>query len=396
MGKLSRYMIGCCILIIFGSFLTGCKSDEKTEKKELIIMTEDYARSNVETAVNFYKEKHPDVTITIETPPTTTGQERSAYFQQWTTKMIAGKGPDVFLLPAPSEYDINKELLIEDVNKTIQSGVFASLDSYMKNDEFWERRTYKKELLEAGQYQGRQYILPLACDFQVLCGTEKEIFVKEKNLREVCEKSNPHTMASASRWFQPAVNYSDAKIYFDKEQWKMFAKEYLGRFLTSEFKEGEHYSYDINKVDMAMYKGKEIYGVLPDLNGKKMAAIAWYGGIGMSSKYKEDAYELLMLFLNEAPEKEKGREFGSTKSRFFDENIPVLEDDMYFPENPQILSCYHEIEGAFFISNVEKFIYDEVDKMIFAQHDWTMKEVEEKCAILSNSIQEKYLMVIEE
>lgn len=397
MRKLSKNIIVCCIFIIFGSLLTGCKSNVKTEKKELIIMTEEFARKNVEIAVAFYEEKHPDVTIKIETPPAAPAEDRSAYLQQWTTKIIAGKGPDIYLLSAPSEYkSTNEEVLIEDVTKAIQNGAFAPLDSYMKKDEFWEKRTYKKEILEAGQYQGKQYILPISCNFEVLCGTEQGNFVSEKNLYEVCKKSNPYTLASASRWIQPAVDYSDRKIYFDKEQWKVFATEYLDRFLNDSFKEEESYLYDINQVDMAMYDGKEIYGVLPDLNGRKLAAIDWYVGIGMSSEYKEEAYELLMLFFNETCEEEKGTEFGSTKDSLFVGGIPVLEEDMYFPENPQILSCYHELEGAFFPTGVEQFIYDEVGNIISAQDEWTTAEIEEVCTKLSKSIEEKYFMMIEE
>ena len=46
--------------------------------------------------------------------------------------------------------------------KTMQSGVLASLDKYMKEDSYWEDSTYKKELLEAGQYEKRQYIIPVS------------------------------------------------------------------------------------------------------------------------------------------------------------------------------------------------------------------------------------------
>ena len=42
---------------------------------------------------------------------------------------------------------------------------------------------------------------------------------------------------------------------------------------------------------------------IPDMNGTEVASVGSYGAVGMSSDYKEESYELIMLLLNERTRK---------------------------------------------------------------------------------------------
>ena len=77
---------------------------------------------------------------------------------------------DVYILDTVIENEsVSNTALFTNPYKTMQSGALAPLDEYMKEDSYWENSTYKKELLEAGQYEKRQYIIPFSCDYFVFC-----------------------------------------------------------------------------------------------------------------------------------------------------------------------------------------------------------------------------------
>ena len=60
--------------------------------------------------------------------------------------------------------------------------------------------------------------------------------------------------------------------------------------------------------------------VVPDLEGRKMASIQTYGAVGMSSDLKQEAYDFLMLFLNDRSQKD---------SREHSEGSMILPQDVY-------------------------------------------------------------------
>ena len=56
-----------------------------------------------------------------------------------------------------------------------------------------------------------------------------------------------------------------------------------------------------------------------------MAMVLAYGAVGMSSKSKEQAYEYLMLLLNDKAEQEKGAEFTPLQGMLHTSGVPVQE-----------------------------------------------------------------------
>lgn len=127
--------------------------------------------------------------------------------------------------------------------------------------------------------------------------------------------------------------------------------------------------------------------VVPDLEGRKMAAIQTYGAVGMSSDLKQEAYDLLMLFLNDRSQKYT-REHSEDSMilpqiyGYFDYAfVPVQESAfdawMHYPPDEELekmLQSFRELEGAYFLTRAERELYEgvyEIDSQsTYPDYNW--------------------------
>ena len=111
----------------------------------------------------------------------------------------------------------------------------------------------------------------------------------------------------------------------------------------------------MNEVDLSSEETH--FQVMPDLDGRKMAAVSAYGAVGMLSNKKEIGYNFLMGFLYNKTEDGKWTEEAKLQG------IPVQEDCLNFMRFPDeqmeaVRKGFREMEGAYFITNVEKNMLD--------------------------------------
>lgn len=159
-------MITFCI-IVYGALFSGCTEatereiidDATNTESVLVICSEQDYKPDIDIIITDFETqtgqkidvKYIPPTYSLEGTPESALEKRNSVIQQIKTEMMAGEGPDLFLMPSygsPSE-------LFPDALKTISSGVFADLSRY--NEEF----NISQQILHAGQYQERQYIIPL-------------------------------------------------------------------------------------------------------------------------------------------------------------------------------------------------------------------------------------------
>lgn len=164
MKRESVLMFFC--VIVCGVFFSGCTEavtketiDETNTESVLVICSEQDYKSDIDIIIAAFEAQtgqKVDVeyippTYSFEGTPESALEKRNTVVQQIKTEMMAGEGPDLFLLPSygsPAE-------LFPDALKTMSSGVFADLSKY--NEDF----NISQPILRAGQYQTQQYIIPL-------------------------------------------------------------------------------------------------------------------------------------------------------------------------------------------------------------------------------------------
>lgn len=381
-----RVLVICVYLALV---MTGCMGEKHTDKKAtLTVLTEQAFESTVQMRASAMEDENENLDIQVEVLPLDM-TIRENEIQKLQIEIMAGKGPDLYVLTAPMEMSTVEPDLFDNPYQIIQSGAFAPLDSYMDEDSYWKEGSYKKEFLEVGKHDGKQYLLPFTCSYYVLEGIQDIDILEGKSLGEWLEYAKQSENLPlrqcileglsqfGGRWFQPAVDYETGQVRFDKEKWKQFGETY---FVTlKKFREPEQYTekptYRISHMNEVDLSSEEThFQVMPDLDGRKMAAVSAYGAVGMSSNKKEIGYDFLMGFLYNKTEDGKWTEEAKLQG------IPVQENCLNFMRFPDeqieaVRKGFRELEGAYFITNVEKNMRDAlVEENQVGLPEWDSKE----------------------
>lgn len=377
--------------------LCSCGTEEKSEEEKILrVVTDGRLYTDVESAARFLEGVDSEIEVRIQRLPDEK-ETRENEIQKLRTEIMAGKGPDVYLLESMRENAAEEVMpLLENPYKTMQSGALASLDKFMEKDSYWEDSTYHEAILKAGQYDGRQYIIPMSVMYYVLPITEDmeamtgdtlgEWLEQAKNSQDIRIKQAMNMGIQCARWIQPAVDYESGKVLFDQKKWSGFADE-IFQFKTDEQEsllQDQHYRIDIPELNF-WQEGVD-WQVVPDLDGNKMASIMTYGAVGMSSELKKESYDFLMLFLNDRTQK-FAKENEEIYLPVFEgylgyEYIPVQESAFdawmgYPPDEAvqEMKASFNEIEGAFFLTKAERELYEGIDeismKNTYPDYDWS-------------------------
>ncbi|MBA2213237.1 hypothetical protein [Sellimonas intestinalis] len=244
-----RVLVICVYLALV---MTGCMGEKHTDKKAtLTVLTEQAFESTVQMRASAMEDENENLDIQVEVLPLDM-TIRENEIQKLQIEIMAGKGPDLYVLTAPMEMSTVEPDLFDNPYQIIQSGAFAPLDSYMDEDSYWKEGSYKKEFLEVGKHGGKQYLLPLTCSYYVLAGIQDIDILEGKSLGEWLEYAKlsenlplrqciiEGLSQFGGRWFQPAVDYETGQVRFDKEKWKQFGETYF--VALKKFRQQEQYT----------------------------------------------------------------------------------------------------------------------------------------------------------
>ncbi len=180
--------------LVFSLFfgLCGCGTREPDSGETLWVITEasnsDGMNLQAEIIAQRMEEKYDNLTIHLDILPSD-AKEREILLKQLRTQIMAGNGPDVFLLPAtdslttdyvPGRTNVREEMQIQieplfwDVTQIMRDRLFADLQAYYMNDTTLEKEALKTEVMDAGVLDGKRYILPLRFDIPVILTTPED------------------------------------------------------------------------------------------------------------------------------------------------------------------------------------------------------------------------------
>jgi len=130
----------------------------------------------IRQAIDAFCARYPEVELELVSPVggISDGEARQAQIEALNTQILAGGGPDVFLF-GPRFTSFN---LFPDMEKAMQNGAFLECGELLAQfgvdcagGDFWPG------IMEAGQWQGGQYILPLSFDL-LLCLADRAALEK--------------------------------------------------------------------------------------------------------------------------------------------------------------------------------------------------------------------------
>lgn len=349
------------ILLIFSILfsLSSCTRDvpQSTEpqKKTLWIVTEpqDIAECTddmdwqIREVISDFKLAHKDVTVTLEILPSEKDkpEERSVRLEQLRTEILAGKGPDVYLMPiAP----LTGSPLFKDVQQAMRNGVFYDISSYYNADDALGKEELVAEVMDGGVVDGGRYVLPISYNYAALftdrsvmepAGLDLEAAASDvySLYRALSSTGDPqwycslHPLPSRSySHFMPQmIDYASGNVLIDEAQMENFLKlicsdwsqysmpphldwsgyiQYGAVFSQQEPAMMHMITQAIPIAAISKVAGQELVAIpVRATDGDLVASITYYGAVGNGSADPELAYEFLREFLLEDVQLQRDR-----------------------------------------------------------------------------------------
>ena len=141
------------------------------EKKVFRVVVNDGGMVELtEKLIEQFEENHPELTVELQVLPITrvmnpeNTEIRELQMQRLRTQIMAGDGPDVYLMPSAAAYD---ESLFWDVQQSMRNGIFADISKYYDADTELNKQNLVTPIMDAGVIDGARYVLPLFYEMPV-------------------------------------------------------------------------------------------------------------------------------------------------------------------------------------------------------------------------------------
>ena len=373
-----------CVLVLLSCF--ACEKGPKQEPEEVVetgpatlnVVTEAVggasgtSRDFTEAlygAVGNFRMNHEDVKVELEILPTDK-EERQIRLQKLRTDLMAGKGPDVFLLPSGMVRGGGglHDPLFANVERAMRNLYFADLSEYYDADEDLKKEELQQDVMDAGVLDGARYVLPLGFNMPVICYVPDKL--EQANLTEediraplgdflgaALESGNEYTKWLASVFpdttlclFQPLFDFETDRLLLDREavyavsrqKWQLRQEgvEYgwperhtlnLEGYMESKswkfFLQASNVVFFLEELSdaaemLGMGKNEDIdvrVAPMRTAGGEVAAEVTYYGAVNANSAHPAEAYEFLRTFLSAGVQHQTG--LGSASTRLKDSDI---------------------------------------------------------------------------
>ena len=287
-----------------------------------------------------YQQAHPNIELTFATPASNDLAEREAIINQLNAEILSGGGPDLFIMEGHRWTEIN---LFPDIEKAISNGTFLDLTEAMEKEGLSREEDFYTAVLDAGQWEGRQYILPLGFSVPLMISAADVLNASSFDLQRAM-----HTMDSLLTELlriheeqpilvitsidplgvlaQPVLDYEAHQVRLDTsavrralELEKIFRTEDIAYDLArglfdntnpaqvqDEFAEGVPFAvlqdsrFCINLLRQCQALGIEVSVMpIPNEEGTVTAEIGSYAMGNRNTKYPEEVADLLLYLVSE-------------------------------------------------------------------------------------------------
>lgn len=222
-GEYRKILAFALTFLMVLSVLAGCSwmHSDQDSSITLWVITEqscsDGMNLQAQMIAERMEESYENLTIQLDILPTD-AQEREILLKQLRAQIMAGKGPDVYLLPTgsqlKSDYGYSTLLrksryiqitpLFSDVAQAMRNGIFADIQALYDDDSELGTESLKTEIVNAGTLDGARYVLPLRFTIPVLVAASEDL--PEFGLApELLNSSITTLVDEALAWETPAM-----------------------------------------------------------------------------------------------------------------------------------------------------------------------------------------------
>ena len=308
----------------------GCAPKEIEQTNDSLKVAYWGTNSMVSYPLYEFKQQHPDVEVITDFQPYTEDDPfGEAFFKRISAEVMSGNGPDIII----------GKFGRMNANKMMRSGAFTDLNKFLEADPDFERSKYNGKVLEAGQVDGKQYIMPLTYKLPLVLTTqemldktgfdistadnynaflEECLKYKQANIPGAPELSLDYYMTP---YLADAVDYDTKEVKINTPENRETIRlnyeavaslsdaEGYGRGGFYALKIFENEAMFVQVVQPAViyvlsYRalkeiGTPVMAAVRDAEGRLMAEIDEYAMINANSPNKENAYAFLKLLMSD-------------------------------------------------------------------------------------------------
>lgn len=322
----------------------------------------------------YFEKEHPNVDVVLEDISAT---------ERMQTELMAGRGPDVLLLPSSAEWNIMTDVtsfpvLIQDVNQAMRNGIFYDISEFYEADTDLGKEALAETVMDAGVVDNARYVLPLRYNLQVTyvnmdafraTGLSTELFEKDivSFWNALVECGNSSVISSAIfrtalnnelKRFGNLIDYENQEVLLTQEE----LVNYYRAFMEFEIAKGDSSqlsAFPVMKNYIAVKSGEDAGLSMPwiaagncmfagDLDyvlhnaviakaervdlemfplkatdGSVIADITFYGAVSAGSENPDLSYEFLRYFLTEDAQWEQSVYSENTWGKLIGDGWPV-------------------------------------------------------------------------
>ena len=360
-------LLAVVVMCVLG--LSGCAPKEVTLR---VLLEDDYEfhynewlrpfNEQVKTVASQFDKEHENVKVVIEQLPQDP-TARKIMLERLGTEIMAGKGPDIFVLPAArTNMDIaapmwfsgiqlaseSYEMLFPDVELSMYNGLFADISEYYDADTELDKENLVTAVMDAGIVGDARYVLPLRYNIPLIyvdvdrmadAGVSMDIFDQDivSMMDDIAESGLDWLAAGAYlnqikhyalNFFPDVVDYEAQEVTITKDELTTFMRSYVSMRQQQGSQRNSNgistFSSYIAGVESVPAKNDSYGLVTADLDtalssvliakdagtnlamyplratdGSVIADVTFYGAVGAGCKEPELAYELLRGVLSE-------------------------------------------------------------------------------------------------
>ena len=266
------------LLLLALTIFPGCAPKEVTLR---VLLEDDYEfldnewlkpfNEQVKIVARQFDRDHENVKVVIEQLPQDP-KAREIMLERLGTEIMAGKGPDIFVLPAArTNMDLaaptwflgsplaseNYEMLFPDVELSMHNGLFADISAYYDADMELGKESLVTAVMDAGVVGDARYVLPLRYNIPLIyvdtdrmteAGVSMDIFNQDiVSMMDDITESGLDWLAAGARleqiwhyalnYFPEVVDYGAQEVTFTKDELTTFMRSYISmRQLQGELK----------------------------------------------------------------------------------------------------------------------------------------------------------------
>lgn len=180
--KLTAVLLVLCLLLCTGCSAsepetTSSASSKEDEKVKITVAVDIFHTDSIKQLKKCAQMLYPQLQVELiefDYDSYDMG-EREAQITAMKSEIMAGKGPDAFIMSTivPWEqfnndgHPVVEDRIFRDPNKAIRNRIFLPLDDYIANSQVFSMDDHLSTIMDAGKYDGKQYVLPLTYTYEV-------------------------------------------------------------------------------------------------------------------------------------------------------------------------------------------------------------------------------------